>query len=238
MRISDTLSSVAGNFARPTKFNVLITPPSGLKGGGEFEKTVDILAKSVEVPEIIMSPIELTFKGHQLKYPARVNQTQSFSVTFYTDEYYNIRKMFTNWISILDNRYYVGRSNDTANLVDSSEKYGNMMIIARDFNEKEKPMVFMFENVFPTNIGNITFDSSDKDSIIETTVTFAYYRFLNSDETYDGADTYLDTFGLEAISKALSSNGISPSLASSTVGGSFQKFSNIVNLGTSFMGLF
>jgi hypothetical protein len=155
MRISDTLAAVGGNFARPTKFNVLITPPSGLKGGGEFEKTVDILAKSVEIPEITMTPIELTFKGHQLKYPGRVNQTQTFTVTFYTDEYYNIRKMFTNWISILDNRYYVGRSNDTANLVDSNEKYGNMMVIARDFKEEEKPMVFMFENVFPTNISNI-----------------------------------------------------------------------------------
>jgi hypothetical protein len=43
---------------------------------------------------------------------------------------------------------------------------------------------------------------------------------------------------LEAISRALTSNGISPSLASSTTGGAFQKFSNIVNLGTSFLGLF
>jgi len=235
MRISDALASVGGNFARPTKFNILITPPSSLKAGGEFEKTVDILTKSVEMPEITMSPIEMSFKGHQLKYPGRTNQTQSLTATFYTDEYYNIRKMFTNWISILDNRYYVGRNSDTANLVDPKDKYGNMMIIARDFYEKEKPMVFMFEKVYPTNIGNITYDTSDKDSIIETNVTFAFYRYLNSDESQDDLDSYLDTFGIESISRALGSN---TSLASSTTGGAFQKFSNIVNIGSSFLNLF
>jgi hypothetical protein len=204
-KIQEVMTQYGGNFARPTKFNVMLDPPFEIKG---VDRSVDILAKEVQVPSMTLDTIDLSIKGHPLKYPARLNQNQEFSITFYVDEHYNIRNMFTDWISAMDNRYYGSRNSNTSQLVKNRNKYGNLLIIARDFDETaNKPLVWAFEGVYPTNIGEINFSSENKDTIQEMTVTFAYYRFVhqsNTPETEDDLDSWLDEFGKTAIGNFLS----------------------------------
>jgi len=206
MRISSTLTRAGGNFARPTKFTMILTPPSNL--GTTLGDTLDVLCKNVASPDINNESYEIRIKGHPIKIPGRTIQNQELNITFYVDEYYKTKQFFQNWIHGIDNRNPVPRNNDTSGLVDSIKNspynaYGTIELIGRDFDETVgKPISFIFENVFPTAVSGIEFDTSNKDSISEMNVTFSYYRFVtssavegwNNKETIENMDNYLDKF--------------------------------------------
>jgi len=173
MKIQNALNNYGGNFARPTKFTVMISPPMMLASGGE--RAVDILCKSISIPETSLEPIEISYKGHKLKLPGRTNQSQIVTCTFYMDERYDIRRMFQDWLDIMDPSYYAKGPVPSTN----SEKYGDMVVEARDFNESGRVVEqFSFENLFPITVGEMEYSADSKDTVMEITVTFAYYRMI------------------------------------------------------------
>jgi hypothetical protein len=237
--ISKTLQQAGGNFARPTKFNILLNPPPSLIQ--EYGSAIDILCKNVTIPTISMSPIEINIKGHKVKYPSRVQQEQTFSVTFYMDEHYKIRQLFTDWISATDNRFYAPRSDATAAALKSKEKYGNMIIQARNFEETPnvKPMAFLFEGVFPISVGDVAYSTSDKDSILSQEVTFAYYRYYHksyAQEHIEELDAWLDQFGKSPIGRTKIGNSFSSVISSGSniLGGARSIVNSIGSLGGLF----
>ena len=201
-KIQTALTAAGGEFARPTKYNVLINTPGNVSG--DYGQNVDILCKNVTIPEITLEPIDLTFKGHTVKYPGRVNQSQTVSCTFYLDENYKIREMFTNWISIMDPRYYGARNENSQDIKEKA--YGNMVVFASDYSERNKVMTFTFEDLYPISVSELEYNTSDKDNIMEITVTFAFYRYLH-DGTFkdrmDNMDNFLDIFGTSAVAGAV-----------------------------------
>ena len=195
MRIQNKLNIHGGEFARPTKYTVMVMRPPLLETGEET--SIDIMCKAVNIPETTHTPIEMTFKGHPVKIPGRTNQAQTVSMTFYLDERYNTRNIFQEWIDFLDPRYYAG---NTPAPDQNTEKYGQIIVLARDYNETGDIIEeFNFENVFPLSISDLEYSAADKDTIMEFTVTFAYYRMVNNpwaQGMLDASDNHLDTFGL------------------------------------------
>jgi len=198
MRIQNKLNIYGGEFARPTKYTAMVLRPAMLESGEEI--SLDILCKSVTIPETTNTPIDMTFKGHPVKIPGRTNQAQTVEMTFYLDERYNTRRMFQEWIDILDPRYYA--TNNPAP-ESNMEKYGTLIVYARDFNETGAIVEeFNFENAFPISISDLAYSASDKDTVMEFTVTFAYYRMINNpwvQGTADVHDDYLDGFSNNTI---------------------------------------
>jgi hypothetical protein len=191
MRISSTLMQAGGNFARPTKYNLILNLPNALHS--EYGSTIDVMCKTTSVPSITNENYEVKIKGHPIRIPARTHQTQEINLSFYIDEYYNMRKIFQDWIYALDNRNPVARNQDTAIMVDNGNIYGNMELIGRDFAETlDKPISWIFEDVFPINISDINFDTTAKDTLSEFDVTLAYSRYLtitpNSMENIEDMD--------------------------------------------------
>ena len=168
MKIQQLLTSAGGNFARPTKFNVMVNPPGDTSG-----PIMDILCKSVTLPEISHEPIELTYKGHKIKVPGRTNQAQTITLVFYVDEFYNNRNIFESWMNNLDEHYYVQNG-----FVQTPPKLGTISLSSVDYFEKGNVETHHFENVYPVSIGDLEYSSSDKDTILELSVTFAYYRSI------------------------------------------------------------
>jgi hypothetical protein len=194
--ISDTLSQYAGNFARPTKYNIVLSTPPSMQ---QYNKVFDILGKSVQLPDITNSPIEFKIKGQNIKIPGRTQQNQEIQITFYVDEGLKIRNLFQDWIYALDERNPVPLNTNSYNLKQNQERFGNLMILSQDFKEEQVTSTYMFEGVFPTNIGSIEYSGADKDSVIELTVTFGYYRFITQSEfmeNIEGFDKFLDSFGV------------------------------------------
>jgi len=179
MRISSTLFNSGGNFARPTKFTAIITLPNRPAG-----EKLDVLCKSVQIPAVQNDAQEIKIKGHPIKIPKRTIQTQELQVVFYLDELYDLRSIFQNWIHSLDDRNPVARNAETAGLLGHPYAAGTIEIIGRDFDESSNvPVSFLFERVFPTNIGDTSFDSSNKDTISELSVTFGFTRYTTATTT-------------------------------------------------------
>ena len=122
-KISQTLFLVGGNLARPTRFSALIAPPTEVLGAAN-SKVFDVLCKSIKIPDMTMEPIEILYKGHTVKIPSRVKQEQTIELTMYLDEYHNLRQMFSNWISGIDNRFYAVGTQEAANLQESHNIFG------------------------------------------------------------------------------------------------------------------
>ncbi len=192
MRISSTLSQVAGNFARPTKYSVIVTPPFALRE--VYGNKLDVLCKGTSLPEITVESQEIKIKGHPIKIPKRVHQNQEITLTFYIDEKYDIRSLFQNWIYALDDRNPVARNLQSSLLSDTNNKFGELTLIARDFNETtSRPIQWIFEDAFPISISDIEFSSDNKDAISEMSVTFGYTRYLTHTTT---SREYQETEGL------------------------------------------
>ncbi len=176
MRISSTLSNAGGNFARPTKYNMILSLPGSLRS--TFGNELDVLCKTSQLPAIMNEPYEIKLKGHPIKIPGRTTQTQEITVSFYVDDEFKIRKLFQDWIYAMDNRATVARNSQTESLLNQDDRYGEIELIGRDYYEStKKPIQWKFEKVYPTNIGELDFNTEDKDAISEISITFAYYRY-------------------------------------------------------------
>ena len=167
MKIQSALTGVGQNFARPTKFNVMVNPPQDTSG-----PIMDILCKSISLPEVTNEPIGITYKGHEIKVPGRTNQTQSISLTFYVDEYYNIRDIFENWMNKTDEHYYAHPG-----YRETAPKLGSIRLTPTNFDETSL-FTYFVEGCYPTSIGDLEYSATDKDTVMELTVTFAFYRFI------------------------------------------------------------
>ena len=195
MKISENINAAGGNLARPTKFNALIIPPAILSGGFE-EKSFDVMCKTIGVPETVLESMDMTFKGHTLKVPGRVNQMQEITVTFYLDEYHKLRRIFYDWINAMDERSPADKSIRTADLMDMGyenpmRKFGDIILIARDFGESmNEPMNYIFERVYPTNVGGVEFNTAGTNEILEFTVTFAFFKYRHYDYMPDEITTW------------------------------------------------
>jgi len=234
-KISETLMLAGGNFARATKFSILLTPPNELSQISG--KTFDVLAQEVQIPDINMEAIDIILKGHTVKIPGRVQQDQTITVTFLLDEYHILRKLFADWIGAMDDRYYGTKSPEASNLYKSNNKFGNMIVATRDFEEStNQPMNYIFEGIFPTNVSGPAFNASGVNEILEFTVTFAYYRFLNKSniqEEYDDVDEFLEKFGLASIGNLSSFNFLK-----STIRSVSKTWNNLQNIGNTVTDLF
>jgi len=193
MKLQNKLNVAGQQFARPTRFTVTVVRPSYIQDGSEAERSIDILCKAINIPEVTHTPLEMVFKGHTLKIPVRTQQAQTVTMTFYVDERYEFRRIFQEWIDILDNRYYAPGNYPPA--VTNTEKYGTIIVHARDYDESPAEITSnYFEYVYPITLSDIEYSSSDKDTIMEFSVTFAFFRNITSPTgaLNDAHDAYLD----------------------------------------------
>ena len=177
MRISSKLFNAGGNFARPTKYRAIITPPLSITSISP--ENLDVLCQNISMPGIQNENYEIKIKGHPLKIPGRSIQSQELNMTFYVDEGFLVRQMFNDWIAVIDNRYNVPGDNPMPMDQPPQGKYGFVDLIAEDYQETGyPPMILRFVDVYPTNVGELTFDTGDKDNVMSLNVTFAYRKFI------------------------------------------------------------
>jgi len=223
--ISDTLSRYAGNFARPTKYNIVLSPPESLQ---QYGKVFDVLGKGVSVPGIINTPIDFKIKGQNVKIPGRTQQTQEIQITFYVDEGLRIRNLFQDWIYALDLRNPVPLNSNSNAMKSNRERFGNLIVISQDFKEENQTSAYLFEGIFLFVVGALEYSGSDKDAVLELTVTFGYYRFITESdysEDQEGFDDFLNSFGVIPTSSGQYLSSLS-SLTGLDIGGVFNGLKN------------
>ena len=167
-KIQDALNAHGGNFSRPTKFDVFLS----YNGIGFNGQTINVLCKSINIPETANQPIEMAFKGHKIQYPGRTNQAQQVTMTFYVDENQSLYHKLKKWANMIDRE-----SVYQAPIGDVSETYGSITAKALDFREQSIVKQYIFHYAYPISVSEITFDSTNKDQVLEFTTVFAFSKY-------------------------------------------------------------
>jgi len=177
--INSTLHKYGGDLARPTKFDAIIEFPAFMNSNNIEPKKINTLCKTVQIPEIIHEPIEIKYKGHNIKVRGRTNYNQTLSITFFLDDKHKLKDYFDYWITNIDNTNISYETEEKS----AAEIYGSILIQSKDFDENSITHTYQFSSVYPTQIEGIAFNTEGVSSTQEITVTFSYLYYKSSKET-------------------------------------------------------
>ena len=82
--------------ARPTLFDVLLTPPPGIGSSTRISQQIALVAKSSQLPSVQVDDIQIGYFGRKIK--VQGDRTISdWTITVMNDEDFAIRSMFEHW---------------------------------------------------------------------------------------------------------------------------------------------
>lgn len=151
------------NLATNTNFRFEVTPP-----GFDPTDKINFFIQTMDLPSITVSPAEpANFRSKKVFVPGDHIEYDDLIFSFLISEDY------ANYIAIFDWLIASAQHED-----EDHRKYMtdcNLHVLS---NNKSSNLIFTFYDCFPTNIGNVSYDSSSIDPIAFTCpVTFKYQYF-------------------------------------------------------------
>lgn len=157
------------DIARPNRFFVVLTPPSGIAGLGpmSFRETQ---IESISMPGMSVATHDYELDSYPtFKVPYKRTPEGTFSMSVRLEESGLARKNLKAWIDAAIGRkgglYYSKYYNDIA---------GSVFIQQVDLKGKPTFSVNL-ANAFPINSDSIPYDWGDTNSYVKQTVTFSYF---------------------------------------------------------------
>jgi hypothetical protein len=147
--------------ARANLFEVSIAPATP----GDFTATdLNFFAKSSIIPGATLGAVSVPYFGREVKFAG--NRTYGdWTITVINDENYFHRAEFEKWMSNINTVTTNLRTSANYLAEGTVKQYGKDGTAKADYH---------FVNIFPIDLGEISLDWGDNDSIEEYTVTFAY----------------------------------------------------------------
>lgn len=164
MAISDFVGKFAGGGARPNRFKCIMK-------NSNIGAAFSFLCKASSIPTFTLGKAPADFMGRKL-YLAGDKEWNDWNVTVYNDTDWKIREGFEKWqnslLAFVDNTSRATLSAET----NSSNFYsdGEVQQLGRDGSVIAS---YNCRYMFPTEIGEITLDWGENDSIETFQVTFA-----------------------------------------------------------------
>ena len=173
--ISDFMSNVQRDFARPNMFQVNLAFPAFFKNRGELARLGALTCRAANLPSSQIGVVEVPFRGRQLKI-AGDRTFEPWTITVMNDQGFILRSAFEQWASSV--QAYQENFTSAAGLGDADDATGyfaDMKVhqLARDVKSGNKPKVlksYKFYNIFPSAIAAIDLDYGNNDAIEEFTV--------------------------------------------------------------------
>ena len=176
-------------YARPTKYEVIITPPSGYRGSGGQAASSNIFGANLQqkgtdlVRRVSMETTQVSFPGMTLETQEDTNiygpvrkivSGQTFaelSTSVRVSSDFRERNFFDDWQRIAANRtdFSVGYYDDYV---------GTMQIFQLDKNDRRRHGVELVE-CYPSNVGELQADYGVLNSIYLMPVTWSYRYWKN-----------------------------------------------------------
>ena len=164
--ITDFRTAMAYDGQRPNLFEVTITPYTG----GADLTDLQWFCKGTSIPGATIGTVIVPYFGREIKLAG--NRTfAEWTVTVINDETFAIRSQFEAWMNSINEhsankRIASGGSMDYVKQATVTQ-FGKT-------GHGDTSAVYQFQNIFPTDLSEITLDWGDNDVIEEYTVTFAY----------------------------------------------------------------
>lgn len=140
-------------------------PFTGIDG-----KKFNCLCSTAPFPEKTLNTVSASYRGRKVYLRGDTEFGSSYTVTVYDDNQLTLRKAFDRWMVMLDPIAYDAGS--------SGQDYRSIITIWQLDNQGSKVYGYTLEDAFITNIGEVSYDSSEQNSLVSFNVTFCYSNIL------------------------------------------------------------
>jgi len=163
--------------ARPSLFQVQVTPPPTLPLNPEAFKKLVFTCRAAELPESTISQIEVPYFGRKIKV-AGERSFADWSITVMNDEDFSVRSMFEAWQNAINTMQTNIRLPQAA-----FELYKAFAVDITQYGKGGEILrVYQLVGAFPTQVSSIGLGWDTQNAIEEFTVNFAYDYWLPVDE--------------------------------------------------------
>lgn len=159
--VDDFKSKLRGGGARPNLFRATVNFPA--YAGGDVELT-SFLCKAAQLPASVMAPIEVPFRGRQLKI-AGDRTFEPWTVTIINDTDFNVRNAMETWMNGINAHQ---ANTGLTNPVD----YQADLLVEQIDKDGSTLKTYNFRGCFPTNLSAIELSYETNDTIEEFTAEF------------------------------------------------------------------
>jgi hypothetical protein len=179
-KIQNKIHKVLNDGGRTAKYRLYVTSPIGEAAAGSDGATklneLDVICKSASFPGRSTDVIELKHKGKSIPIPGQEKYDQTFELTFYLDEEHESRILFDKWFDRYHMDDFKGINSKTSLTNNGVED--SLMVNQLNYEMDQEIVSFIFFNVFPISISDISLDASEVANVGEFTVTFAYSHYM------------------------------------------------------------
>lgn len=152
--------------ARPSLFQVEITPPVGVADRFAASAKIPFMVKAAALPASTLGSYTVPYFGRDIKY-AGDRTFEDWEVTVINDEDFAIRNAMESWSNLMNSH----ESNSRA----LPQIYKSDAIISQYGKSSVTPIrVYRFKGLYPVTVSSIAMAWETKDAIEEFTVTFQY----------------------------------------------------------------
>lgn len=151
--------------ARPSLFQVEITPPPGVAGGNNAARKIPFMVKAAALPASNLGSYVVPYFGRDVKY-AGDRTFEDWEVTVINDEDFAIRNTMESWSNLINSHVRNTRA--------LPQTYKSDAIITQYSKSGAPVRVYRFEGLYPITVSSIAMAWETKDAIEEFTVTFQY----------------------------------------------------------------
>ena len=154
-------------------------------------ETINILCQSAGLPERRINTTELWHKGRRYTVRGETDFIGEYEISIIDDSNMEIRKMFDNWLKLIDDTKPGKNSNlsgasfeDTGPGLSGNNQQSSVAQYQVDINiwqmdRQHKPVYgYKLQNAFPKEVGIVTLDDSDENTLSEFSVTLAFSEFI------------------------------------------------------------
>ena len=177
--------------ARPSLFEVILTPPPGINLTPESVKKLRLMCQAANLPPSTMSSIEVPYFGRKIKI-AGERTFSDWQLTILNDEDFKVRSLFEKWSNTLNSLEANLRGNNL-----NVENYKADIQVIQYAKDGRKIRAYGIIGAFPTDVSAIDLNWNTTGSVETFTVGLAYDYWLPTNETqvYNGDNAY----ALEAV---------------------------------------
>jgi len=170
--------------ARPTLFEVYITPPAGIGADQDSSDKFRFTCRATSLPAATIQSIDVGYFGRKIK----VQGDRTFAdwqVTVMNDEDFLVRSMFEKWSNALNRLESNIRD---PNFTESENSYKSDMDVIQYGKAGDLIRQYTIIGAFPTDVSDIALDWDTTNQIETFTVRFAYDYWL---PTVEEVNAYL-----------------------------------------------
>jgi len=173
----------AYGLARPSRFEVIITPPRSILGLASTSRTVSLFCDATILPGMSIITKQLKSFGPAYQRPVSVEYGgDAINMAFYIDTQMWVKAFFDAWMTKIVNW--------KSFTVEYQSEYVSQIEI-RQLDEKDNVTYsVILEDAFPRSINMLDLNSSSANQAHKLSVIFAYRRWIPTHDIFSSVQNY------------------------------------------------